>query len=416
MRPVKFDTVVLGAGIVGVSVAVHLQKRGRAVALVDRKLPGNETSFGNAGLIQREGVYPYAFPRDLGTLLRYARNQSLDVRYHADALLKVAPFLWQYWRNSHPEKHAAIARAYSTLIEHCVSEHRALAAQANASALLRPIGWMKVFRTEARHHDEIRFAEQWNREYGVAFESLDATRLQQIEPDLDKSLTGGVRYPQSDSVSDPNALVTAYAKYFEALGGRFFIGDANSLREPGEHWEVDTNAGTLAASSAVIALGPWSDMLSARLGYRLPLAVKRGYHMHYASKGDARLNQPVLDAERGYLLAPMAKGIRLTTGAEIALNEAPKTPTQLAAVEPIARTLFPLGERLDEQAWMGRRPCTADMMPIIGPAGRHKNLWFAFGHAHHGLTLGPVTGRLIAEMMTGTQTFIDPRPFRVDRF
>ena len=76
----KFDTVVLGAGIVGVSVAVHLQKRGRAVALIDRKLPGNETSFGNAGLIQREGVYPYAFPRGLGTLLRYARNQSPDVR------------------------------------------------------------------------------------------------------------------------------------------------------------------------------------------------------------------------------------------------------------------------------------------------------------------------------------------------
>src|SRR5579864_3407252 len=66
----KFDTVVLGAGIVGVCVAVHLQKRGRQVALVDRKLPGNETSFGNAGLIQREGVYPYAFPRELGTLLR----------------------------------------------------------------------------------------------------------------------------------------------------------------------------------------------------------------------------------------------------------------------------------------------------------------------------------------------------------
>ena len=149
MTRLKFDTVVLGAGIVGVCVAVHLQKRGRQVALVDRKLPGNETSFGNAGLIQREGVYPYAFPRDLGTLLRYARNQSPDVRYHADAMLKAAPFLWQYWRNSHPAKHAAIAKSYSTLIEHCVSEHRALAADAGASALLRPTGWIKVFRTDS---------------------------------------------------------------------------------------------------------------------------------------------------------------------------------------------------------------------------------------------------------------------------
>ncbi|PRX36641.1 D-amino-acid dehydrogenase [Paraburkholderia sp. BL18I3N2] len=409
----KFDTVVLGAGIVGVCIAVHLQKRGRQVALVDRKLPGNETSFGNAGLIQREGVYPYAFPRGLGTLLRYARNQSPDVRYHADAIVKTAPFLWQYWRNSHPTRHAAIAKSYATLIEHCVSEHRALAADAGASALLRPIGWIKVFRTAAARDAETGLAERWHREYEVEFEALDAARLQQLEPDLDKSLLGGLRYPESDSVSDPNALVTAYARYFEALGGRFFIGDADTLRDG---WQVDTDAGTISASSAVVALGPWSERASARLGYRLPLAVKRGYHMHYAAQGTARLNHPVLDAEGGYLLAPMARGIRLTTGAEIADLEAPKTPAQLAAVEPVARTLFPLGKRLDDEPWMGRRPCTADMLPIIGPAKKHPGLWFAFGHAHHGLTLGPVTGRLIAEMMTGEATLVDPRPFSVERF
>ncbi|MFM0236825.1 NAD(P)/FAD-dependent oxidoreductase [Paraburkholderia phytofirmans] len=409
----KFDTVVLGAGIVGVCTAVHLQKRGRQVALVDRKLPGNETSFGNAGLIQREGVYPYAFPRGLGTLLRYARNQSPDVRYHADAIVKTAPFLWQYWRNSHPTRHAAIAKSYATLIEHCVSEHRALAADAGASALLRPIGWIKVFRTAAARDAETRLAERWHREYEVEFEALDAARLQQLEPDLDKTLLGGLRYPESDSVSDPNALVTAYARYFEALGGRFFIGNADTLRDG---WQVDTQAGTISASSAVVALGPWSERASARLGYRLPLAVKRGYHMHYSAQGTARLNHPVLDAEGGYLLAPMARGIRLTTGAEIADLEAPKTPAQLAAVEPVARTLFPLGERLDDEPWMGRRPCTADMLPIIGPAKKHPGLWFAFGHAHHGLTLGPVTGRLIAEMMTGEATLVDPRPFSVERF
>lgn len=413
MTRMKFDTVVLGAGIVGVCVAVHLQKRGRQVALVDRKLPGNETSFGNAGLIQREGVYPYAFPRGLGSLLRYARNRSPDVRYHADAMLQAAPFLWQYWRNSHPARHAAIAKSYSTLIEHCVSEHRALAADAGASALLRPSGWIKVFRSEAVRDAETRLAEQWHREYGVDFESLDAARLRQMEPDLDTTLLGGLRYTASDSVSDPHALVTAYARHFESLGGRFLIGDASSLRDG---WEVDTNDGTIAASSAVVALGPWSDRVSSRLGYRLPLGVKRGYHMHYAPRGQARLNHPVLDAEKGYLLAPMAKGIRLTTGAEIARCDAPRTPTQLAAVEPVARTLFPLDKRLDDEAWMGRRPCTPDMMPIIGPARKHKDLWFAFGHAHHGLTLGPVTGRLIAEMMTGEDTLVDTRPFRVERF
>jgi D-amino-acid dehydrogenase len=222
-----------------------------------------------------------------------------------------------------------------------------------------------------------------------------------------------LRYPESDSASDPNALVTAYAKYFETLGGHFFIGDADTLREG---WQVASEAGVIEADSAVIALGPWSDRVSSRLGYRVPLAVKRGYHMHYAARPPARLNHPVLDVEVGYLLAPMARGIRLTTGAEIALRDAAKTPTQLEAVEPIARTLFPLGERLDAEPWMGGRPCTPDMMPVIGAAKKHRGLWFAFGHAHHGLTLGPVTGQLLAEMMTGEPTVVDPRPFRVERF
>jgi D-amino-acid dehydrogenase len=243
----KFDTVVLGGGIVGVSIAAHLQKRGRSVALVDRKPPGNETSFGNAGLIQREGVYPYAFPRALSDLLKYSRNTSLDVRYHPNALLKLAPFLWRYWRNSHPSRHAAIARWYSTLIEHCVTEHRALAAEAGASALLRPSGWIKVFRTNAKQDSEMQIVQRWQREYGVSFDALDPTRLRQTEPDLDVSLKGGLRYTAADSVSDPNALVTAYARYFDRLGGRFFIGDATTL---GDHWTVNTQAGMLSARPA----------------------------------------------------------------------------------------------------------------------------------------------------------------------
>lgn len=411
----RFDTLVLGAGIVGVSVAVHLQQRGRAVALVDRKAPGNETSFGNAGLIQREGVYPYAFPRDLPTLLHYASNTSADVHYHLGDLPALLPFLWQFWRNSHPARHATIARAYAPLIAHSVSEHRALAQAAGASALVRPIGWIKVFRNAATQDGETRAVERWHREYGVGYESLDPARLRAAEPHLDPSLLGGLRYTDSDAVSDPNALVTAYAKYFEQIGGRLFEGDAKTLTNNAP-WLVQTAQGEIRADNVVVALGPWADVITSRLGYRLPLAVKRGYHMHYAPAPGTQLNHPVLDADGGYVLAPMARGIRLTTGAELAHRDAPKTPVQLNAVEPVARKLFPLAERIDAEPWMGARPCTPDMLPIIGPAPRHAGMWFAFGHAHHGLTLGPITGRLIAEMMTGEPPSVDIHPFRAQRF
>lgn len=412
----KFDTVVLGAGVVGVCIALHLQKRGRAVALVDRKLPGRETSYGNAGLLQREGVYPYALPRDIGTLLHYARNDSIDVRYEAAALPRLAPFLWEYWKNSEPARHAEIARLYAPLIEHSVGEHEALAREAHAQTLLKPTGWIKVFHKTDSRDSGLRDAELWEREFDVKYQALDAAQLRQAEPHLSRDLIGGIHHTGAVAVTDPGALVTAYAALFERLGGRIFTGDATTLEAEGSGWSVNTQAGMIQASTAVVALGPWARDVTTALGYKLPLEVKRGYHMHYESSGDSVLNHPILSVDGGFLLAPMDRGIRLTTGVELAERDAAKTPLQLDRAEPLARALYPLAGRIDSEPWMGRRPCTPDMMPVIGAAPRHSNLWFAFGHAHHGLTLGAITGRLIAEMMTGEPTVLDASPYRAGRF
>jgi len=403
------DALVLGAGIVGVSVALHLQKRGRATVLVDRRGAAEETSFGNAGLVQREGVYPYGFPHDFGALFRYGLNRTIDAHYHPSAIPRLAPFLWKYWHHSRPRRHQAIARLYSKLIEHCISEHEALASEAGAQDLFRRTGWMKIFRTERERDLRFAEAERWRNEFGLNFAALDQRAVQEKEPHLAPVLVGALHWTDPLATVDPQALTLAYLKLFEKLGGRFVQGNAASLEEG---WTL----GDIAARDVVVALGPWSEVVTKRLGYDLPLAVKRGYHMHYRAAGRAVLNHPVLDTERGYFLAPMRRGIRLTTGAEFALRDGMKTPVQLNRAEPIARELFPLAERLDSDAWMGSRPCTPDMMPVIGAAPRHRNLWFAFGHAHHGLTLGPVTGRLIAEMVCGEKPFVDPAPYRADRF
>ncbi|MGH8766200.1 MAG: NAD(P)/FAD-dependent oxidoreductase [Burkholderiales bacterium] len=409
----KADAVVLGAGMVGIPIALHLQARGRSVVLVDRRGAAEETSYGNAGLIQREGVYPYGFPHDFGALLRYGFNRTIDAHYHPSALLDLAPFLWKYWHHSRPARHAQIARLYSRLIEPCVAEHDALAQQAGAMDLLRRNGWMRVIRTERQRDKLFAEAERWRAEFGVNYVALNQKELQQLEPHLAPVLVGALHWTDPVSVVDPQGLALAYLKLFESRGGRFLQGNALSL-EPG--WKIQTVEGVVQARDVVVALGPWADLVTRKFGYDLPLAVKRGYHMHYRAAGKATLNHPILDTERGYLLAPVQRGIRLTTGAEFARRDAIRTPVQLGRAEPIARDLFPLAERVDTEAWMGARPCTPDMMPIIGKAPRHEGLWFAFGHAHHGLTLGPVTGRLIAEMISGEKPFVDPSPYRAERF
>ncbi len=412
----KFDSIVLGAGMIGVSVALHLQSRGRSVALVDRRGPAEETSYGNAGMIQREGVVPYMFPREWGTIFKYALNNTSEAYYHLSSLPSIAPWLFRYWRASTPEGEAASARAMLPLVERCVTEHEPLLEAAGLMSFVRRTGYLKVFRTEGALEAAREKDEKIRSLYGIHSEALDSKRLASMEPNLTDSLIGGLHFTDPVTVSDPGAIGRGYADLLVKRGGRFIEGEARSLTEMPGGWKVATRNGWIEAREVVVALGPWSDDLLRGQGVRVPLGWKRGYHMHYHAEGNASLSRPVVDAERGYCLTPMTKGMRLTTGAEFATRDAPASPVQLGRAEASAREIFPLGDHVDAEPWLGRRPCLPDMVPVIGPTPGKSGLWLAFGHHHLGFTLGPVTGRLIAEMMTGETPFTDPRPYRVDRF
>ena len=412
----KTDVLVLGAGMVGISAAVHLAKRGRSVMLVDRRGAAEETSYGNAGIIQREAVAPYFFPRELGEILRHALGRGTEAHYHLATLPRIAPALFAYWRNSTPERAAVSTRANIRLVERCLAEHEALMAEAGVAGMLRRTGYMKLYRSAARLDKAREEQNALKAEYGVAFEALDGEGVRRLEPHIAGPLAGALHMPEPCSVADPSALGKAYVDLLIKLGGQFRRGEARTLSHGAEGWSVATADGKVTAKNAVVALGPWSDAVTRPLGYRFPLFVKRGYHRHFKAKGNAGLSRPVVDVENGFALAPASAGIRVTTGAEFTVRDAPATPVQLAHVEPLARGLFPLETAIEAVPWLGRRPCLPDMLPIIGRAPRHDGLWLDFGHHHLGFTLGPVTGRLLSEMMTGETPFTDPAPFRAERF
>lgn len=412
----KTDVLVLGAGMVGICAALAIQKRGRSVVLVDRKPAAEETSFGNAGLIQREGVVPYAFPREWSTIMRSALNRTTQSHLHWRAAPALAPFLYHYWRHGTPELIEATSRAAVPLVERSLSAHEELFEAAGASALVRKTGYLKVFRSAAAFETELATGEKARRTWGIVSEIKTEAELRQIEPHLTGSFAGGILMSQPWSVSDPSALGKSYADLFVRRGGLFVTADATTLQRTSEGWQVQRVEGPVTASDVVVALGPWTGALLRRLGVLLPFFVKRGYHMHYRPLGNAVPERPIVDGDSGFLLSSMARGIRLTTGAEFAGHEADPTPVQLGKVEPLARALFPLGDRADPKPWLGARPCLPDMLPMIGPVPGKTGLWVDAGHHHLGFTLGPVSGALLAQMMTGEETFTDPRPYRIDRF
>ncbi|MBV1698784.1 MAG: FAD-binding oxidoreductase [Hyphomicrobiales bacterium] len=409
------DIIVLGAGVVGTSVALHLAKRGMAVALIDRQAPGEATSYGNAGIIEGNTVFPPAFPTKFGDLLRIALKRSPVANYHLAHLPRIAPWLMAFRAASRPDRLVETAQLMRPLMARAIGEHEALAAEAGAERHFGRRGWLKLYRHEAAFAalaPELEVAAR----FGIANVLLNRDEAQALEPALNAVFRHAVHWTGAVSIDNPLALTQAYAARFATLGGLTLSGDARTLHRAAPYWRVDTAAGPIDAGDVVVALGPWTADIVAPLGIQLPLAVKRGYHRHFRPQGNARLSRPVLDAENGYVLAPMEQGVRVTTGVEFAARDARPTPVQLDRLLPAARELFPLGEPVEAKPWLGARPCFPDSRPVIGRAPRQRGLWLAYGHAHWGLTLGPATGRLLAEMMTGATPFCDPKPYGAERF
>ncbi len=416
----RTDAIVLGGGIVGTCAALHLAKRGLSVALVDRAGLGEQTSFGNAGIIEGNTVFPPAFPNDLGALARIALKRASEANYHLSFLPKVLPWLLAFHAASQPKRLIETAHLIRPLFASAVPEHEALLQEAGASQFLRKTGWLKVFRNE-RTFAGLRREFDVAAEMGLPLKPLDTAGALALEPSLMPMFPHALFWPEAASVSDPFRVTLAYASRLRALGGVTVSGDARTLHRKGQGWRVETDEGGVDAPEVVVALGPWAGDFLRSVGLRLPFAVKRGYHRHFRGEGNARLARPVLDADVGYCITPMEMGIRMTTGVEFAPRDAAPSPVQFDRIMPRARALFPLGDRTDDKTpgnktWMGSRPCFPDSRPVIGRAPGQSGMWLAIGHAHWGLTLGASTGRMLAEMMTGKAPFVDPAPYRAERF
>ena len=402
MPPVK-DVVVLGAGMVGTGAALALQARGHNVVLLDRTGPGRETSYGNAGIIQGEACEPYSLPRDIRTLCRIALKKDNSVDWDITGLWRSAPSLLSYWRNSEPAKHRKLGREYAAVARRATRDHEKWIAASGSESLIRRDGYRAVFRDNCTFEGQLLDAERLRGQYGIEFHSEDSRALAAAEPALRQTLAGAIHWRDAWSCSDPGALVQAYAELFVRQSGELLKAELLGLEQSGTGWKLQSTAGTIDTEHVVVALGPWSPQVLAPLGYKIGMIRKRGYHMHFeypTAKGNLNLNLPLLDAAFGAVYSPMRAGLRIATGADLSASRNHR-PRQLRRAEAAARELLEIGEAIEPSCWSGVRPCMPDMLPVVGAAPRHRGLWFNFGHGHQGFTLGPTTGEVLAELMSG---------------
>ena len=405
----QFQAIVCGAGIAGVSSARHLQARGLSVALIDVRDPGQETSYGNAGIIEASFVLPFGFPatrRFKDILLDKDPSARVDLLF----LPRVLKWLLNFYIQSSAENRSKNGLFMRPLVQDSIAEHQFLMKGNDAQQYFTKTGRVKIHRSKASFDGDV-FERETLTKLGVPFEVLDPSDFVKIEPAIRPIFYKALKLSSSARVTDPGAVVAGYAKAFVAGGGTFIQGDAGDLKQASNgNWQ----AAGVEAPHAVVAMGPWAPKLLKPLGYDFPIGLKRGYHQHF--KSSAVMNHAIVDGDIGYVMSGCTKGIRITTGAEFAAQDAPANPVQIARVLPFARELFPLDEASEDTPWLGSRPCTTDSLPIVGKAFKHDGLWLNIGHGHSGFTIGPSTGKLLAQMMTGETPFTDVAPYRPERF
>jgi D-amino-acid dehydrogenase len=406
---------VIGAGIVGVSCALHLRRDGHDVTLIDPRAPGTATSFGNAGAIVTGAVVPNSTPalwRDIPRML-FDRDSSVRVRW--SYLPRITPWLVRFLLAGRHTRVEAIADALQPLVSRAYEAHRELAALSGADDMLRQVGWLKVYETEAAFA-----ATQYDRDImasrGVRSDVLGADEIRQLEPSLARRYVKGLFQPDTGFVTLPHRLVQAHAAQFQRLGGSLVQERVRGVQPLDGSVRLDCELGFRTFDTVVIAAGAWSKELARQVGDRVQLDTERGYHLNLDPGEAGELRRPVMFPERGFVLAPMLDGIRLTSGVELAGLHAPPDFSRIRRLLPVAREALPgLSDRVTRQ-WLGYRPSTPDSLPVIGPSARHRAVFYAFGHQHLGLTLGPITGRLIAAAVSGKQPEFDLSPYRAERF
>ena len=409
---------VIGAGIVGAAVALALTADGHKVTVIDHSEVGAGTSFGNAGGIVTGAVTPIATPavvRAMPSFL-FARNGAAVVRPRH--FVRAVPWLIRFVESSRPARVATISESLAPLVSQAMAAHRALTELSQASELIRPVGWLKVYGTDAGFARST-LERELMKTHNVNFSVLNADEVADLEPNLDRRfLCRGVFQPDSGFVNFPKGLALAYFDFAMQGGAKFMRAQVRNIRPvEGGGISLTADSRTHNFDAVVVAAGAWSKQFAKQIGDRVCLDTERGYHISFGMSGAQSLHRPVLFPEHQFALSPMHDGICLCSGDELAGLKAAPDFRRIRALVPVARKLLPgIDGNSIQREWMGFRPSTPDSLPVIGRSPRCRDVFYAFGHGHLGLTMSAITAQLIAGIIGGRPNSIDITPYRIGRF
>ncbi len=408
-------TLVIGAGIIGTSLALEMQRRGRQVVLVDRDAPGRGASFGNMASVAVTEFMPASRPSVWRQIPGWMLDPEGPVRVRPAYMPRLVPWFLRFIAASRPSRLRALEAQGAALCARALDDTLALLRQTGLEDMLSEQGCLSLYTDEAEFRadrDHIDLLER----FGFAHEVIRGPAIRALEPELSDRIGLAVLLPQNRSISDPHGLVQALAARFVAMGGRIERGEVAGFDRAERIRGVLLKDGRrLAAEEVVIAAGAHSATLARLLGEPIPLETERGYHTQIMAPG-LSMRHSIIWPARAFMVTPTAGGIRVGGTVEMAGLQAPPDYRRAKVTVRRAREALPNLVCQDFTEWMGHRPALPDTVPILSASARTRGLFYATGHGHLGLTLAATTARLMAELIAGDAPSVDLSPYRINRF
>ncbi|RWE81302.1 MAG: FAD-binding oxidoreductase [Mesorhizobium sp.] len=394
------DVVVLGAGIVGVTAALELQRRGYRTLLVDREGPAAGCSFGNGGAIGPNTCTPFALPGIMRKIPKWYFDLDGPVTINPGWALRSLPWILRWIRSSSREAARSSARGMRFLHEGCLDSYRDMLGPNLYADLVREEGYLYVYESGRASRNEL-FAEDLRRELGIPSHILGADELREFEPSLSRRFHRATLLPGNGHTVNPKRLVDTLFEKFTAAGGAFRLAEATELETAdGQVRVLRTRDRALPLHRLVLCAGVWSREFARHLGVRLPLVAERGYHVTY-TESPIRLNHKIMNGSRGFGATSMETGLQITGTVELADADAPPNWRRAEALSRAAAAMFDQPLFGNRTQWMGARPSLPDSLPVIDRAPGFANAFLNFGHSHWGLSGAPRSAKLVADLVEG---------------
>lgn len=409
-------TAVIGAGIVGISIAYALQRRGRTVVLIERGEPGRATSFGNMASVAVTQFMPISRPGNWSRMPRWLLDPEGPIRIAPSYLPRMLPWFLRFILAGRRARVEALERAGAALCQRVHADLGPLLADAGLSHLLSEAGCLAVYTSDAElaaDREQIDLV----RRYGFETELLDAAAVRRLEPALTHDIRHALLLPQCPTFRDPYEYAAQLFARFLQAGGQSVTGEVVAFghRDNGIDTLLLADGRRVAVTDVVLAAGAWTGKLSRLLGEPIPLETERGYHTQFTAPG-VSMRHALYRPARAFMICPIAGGIRVGGTVEMAGLDAPPNYGRAQVLARRAKEMLPGLQTAELSEWMGHRPALPDTIPVISRSARHANVFYATGHGHLGVTLSATTSRLIADLVTGATPPVDMAPYRVDRF